>query len=104
MSGRPKRHGGSNHRPLFSAAMRRLVAIVVKLASGGRVSVYTIMEDHGVSLATAKRDVTLLLTILPLTYEPEDPGLNRRYLRMVPGAQALALFNTRGNPVLEERA
>lgn len=85
-------HGGSNKRPLFSTAVRRLVALVVKLASGGRVSVYTIMEEHRVSLATAKRDVTLLLTLLPLTYEPEDPGLNRRYLRMVPGAQALALF------------
>lgn len=84
--------GGSNRRPLFTRAVHRLVALVVKLASGGRVSVYTIMEEHGVSLATAKRDVSLLLSILPLTYEPEDPGTSRCYLRMVPGAQALGVI------------
>lgn len=82
--------GGSKAR----GTVERLLHLAVRLGSGQAVTQSYIMDRYDVSLATAKRDMTLLESTLPLVSEGggKGVGMPKRTLRLMPGAKLVPLL------------
>ena len=82
-------------RPYTRVTLTRMLLLAIRLGSGGAVTLRYIMEAHGVSLATAKRDMVMLEAMLPVLNEPVERettgGLPARQLRMMPNTPLLRL-------------
>lgn len=78
-------------------AVERLLRLALHLAEGNAVTIAYIMREHGASLATAKRDMTMLESLLPVFQEAlprcGNPGMPAKALRMMRARGMLKLMH-----------